>query len=150
MEEQEKASEGLIANHTPYQMDIYELKNSVLDGEADALSAYIALKEIEKDLADALKKVQPLALEAAQNYGEKTFEVFGAKVTVKNGAGRWGFGHIPQYNEAKERLKKLEELAKQAYNSKSMGMDVVDEDGVIVEPAEYTEGQETISIQLNK
>lgn len=130
--------------------DIYDLRDAVLDGETDALSAYITLKEIEKDLADALKKVQPLALEAARAYEEKTFNAFGAKITVKKSAGRWKFDHIESYNEAKEKLKKVEELAKQAYNSKSMGMDIVDEYGAIVEPAEYTEGQEQISVTLNK
>ena len=49
-------------------IDIYELKNSALAGETNALSAYVVLKEFEKDVADALEKLKELALEEAKTY----------------------------------------------------------------------------------
>ena len=129
--------------------DIYELRDSVLSAEADALSAYITLKEFEKDLALIVKQVQPLALEEAKSYDETSFDAFGAKVTVKKGAGRWSFKHIPQWEKAKETLKEVEEKAKSAYNNKGFGM-IVSDDGEVIEPANYTEGEEQISVTIKK
>ena len=129
--------------------DIYELRDSVLSAEANALSAYIALKEFEKDLALIVKQVQPLALEEAKSYDETSFDAFGAKVTVKKGAGRWSFKHIPQWEKAKETLKNVEEKAKSAYNNKGFGM-IVSDDGEVIEPAEYTQGEEQISVSIHK
>lgn len=130
--------------------DIYELRDAVLSSETNPLSAYIALKEFEKDLAVILRQVQPLALEEAKTYEDQTFDAFGAKVTVKSGAGRWSFKHIPQWNEAKETLKEVEEKAKSAYQNKGFGVIVEEDSGEIIEPAEYTEGAEQISVTIKK
>jgi|AntAceMinimDraft_5_1070358.scaffolds.fasta_scaffold141727_2 ArsR family metal-binding transcriptional regulator len=130
-------------------IDIYELKNSALAGETNALSAYVVLKEFEKDVADALEKLKELALEEAKTYEEKTFEVFGAKITVKNGAGRWKFDHIQDWNTAKNELSEIEKAAKQAYQNQGVGIMSI-RDGEIMEAADYTEGKEQISVTLSK
>jgi hypothetical protein len=130
--------------------EITELKNLVLDGESNALAAYVALKEFERELADALKAVKPLALDEAESFGEKTFDAYGAKISVKNGPGTWKYDGIHQYTVAKATLKSIEDLAKKAYEAKKAGMTVVDAHGEIIQPAEYKEGETTISITLNK
>jgi ArsR family metal-binding transcriptional regulator len=130
-------------------IDIYELKKSALAGETNALSAYVVLKEFEKDVADALEKLKELALEEAKTYEEKTFEVFGAKITVKNGAGRWKFDHIQDWNTAKNELSEIEKAAKQAYQNQGVGIMSI-RDGEIMEAADYTEGKEQISVTLSK
>ena len=130
-------------------IDIYELKKSALAGETNALSAYVVLKEFEKDVADALEKLKELALEEAKTYEEKTFEVFGAKITVKNGAGRWKFDHIQDWNTAKNELSEIEKAAKQAYQNQGVGIMSI-RDGEIMESADYTEGKEQISVTLSK
>ena len=130
-------------------IDIYELKNSALAGETNALSAYVVLKEFEKDVSDALEELKELALEEAKTYEEKTFEVFGAKITVKNGAGRWKFDHIQDWNTAKNELSEIEKAAKQAYQNQGVGIMSI-RDGEIVEAADYTEGKEQISVTLSK
>lgn len=129
--------------------DIYTLRDAVLNEESNALSAYVMMKEFEKDLALILKQVQPLALEEAKTYENTSFEAFGAKITVKKAAGRWDFKHIPQWEKAKETLKDVEEKAKSAYNNKGFGM-IVNEEGEVIEPANYTEGSEQISVTINK
>jgi len=130
-------------------IDIYELKNSALAGETNALSAYVTLKEFEKDVADALEKLKELALKEAKTYEEKTFDVFGAKVSVKNGAGRWKFDHIQEWNTAKENILGIELAAKQAYQNQGVGILSV-RDGEIMDAADYTEGKEQISVTLSK
>lgn len=128
---------------------ISELKAAALDGEANALSAYITLKEIEAELKDAIDKVKPLALAEAKNYEETTFSAFGAKVTVKSGGGRWSYDHIPAWKEAKEKVTELEKAAQSAYKNSKIGM-LVSEEGEVVSPARYTEGEEQISVTLDK
>lgn len=143
----EEEREAELYAEQPSQNDLYELRDAVLNEEANPLSVYIALKEMEKDLAAILKQVQPLALEEAKTYGETTFDAFGAKITVKAGGGRWSYNHIPQWESAKETLKEIEEKAKSAYNNKGFGM-IVNDEGEVIEPAEYTSGSETLSISL--
>lgn len=148
-EEEQQQSEMIVAQDfmMTEQNDLYELRDAVLNKEANPLSAYITLKEMEKDLAVILKQVQPLALEEAKTYEETTFNAFGAKITVKSGGGRWKFSHIPQWESAKETLKEIEEKAKSAYNNKGFGM-IVSDEGEVIEPAEFIAGSETIAISL--
>lgn len=127
--------------------DIYTLRDAVLSEESNALSAYVALKEMEKDLSVILKQIQPLALNEAKTYDEASFSAYGAKISVKKGAGRWSFNHIPQWESAKEALKEVEEKAKAAYNSQGFGL-IVGEDGDVIEPAHYKEGDEQISVTI--
>lgn len=127
--------------------DIYTLRDAVLKEEANALSAYVALKEMEKDLSTIIKQIQPLALDEAKTYEETSFDAYGAKISVKKGAGRWSFTHIPQWFSAKESLKEVEEKAKAAYNSKGFGL-IVGDGGEVIEPAKYSEGSEQISVTI--
>jgi hypothetical protein len=65
---------------------IFELQQQVIDGNANALEAYINLKKLEKALASVIANVQPYAMDEASRYGERTFDKFGAKVELKNAA----------------------------------------------------------------
>lgn len=132
--------------------NINEQFNSFIEtiesGEIDALEAYIKLKAFEKTFKTALEKVEPLAFEVASKWNEKTFRYKGAEIQKKNSAGRYDFSHIKQYVAEKEKLKSIEELAKQALASKKHGVTVVDSDGEVIEPAVYTEGKSIISVRL--
>lgn len=122
--------------------------STIENGEIDALEAYIKLKAFEKSFKNALEKVEPLAFEVASKWNEKTFQYKGAEIQKKNSAGRYDFSHIKQYVAEKEKLKSIEELAKQALASKKHGVTVVDADGEVIEPAIYTEGKSIISVRI--
>lgn len=120
----------------------------VLDGEIDPLKAYIHLKRLEGKLKEALTLVEPSAFEAASKWSEKTFKVEGAEIQKKNAPGKWDYSNIPQYSKAKDKVKAIEELAKQAYAAKKQNSVIVDENGEVVEAPTYTEGKAIISVRL--
>lgn len=130
-------------------IETFEKYISLIDnGEIDALEAYIKLKAFEKSFAETLKRIEPLAFEVASKWNEKTFTYKGAEIQKKNSAGRYDFSHIPQYIQQKDKLKSVEELAKQALASKKHGVQIIDDNGEVVQPAIYTEGKSIISVRI--
>lgn len=122
---------------------LLKLKADVEDGNAPALRTYIELKRIEKAFTDVMKSVQDAARDEAFNYGQKSFDAFGAKVELKNAASRWDYSQTHQVSELAAKLKTMQDLAQSAVNS-----EIYDENGVRIEPAKKIEGKATISITL--
>jgi hypothetical protein len=117
---------------------------AVLDGTADALKEYVELKRIEKEVKAAIDAVKPSAEDAAMLFGEKTFKVNEATITVKKGAGAWSYKNVVQHEDYKKKLKAIEEAAKLA----AKGQELYDENGLRIEAADYEEGRETISVTI--
>lgn len=129
--------------------EIDELQKQVMDGEVEALRAFIVLRQVEKHLKDAIDSIKDLAAEEAEGYGEKEFELEGCKVSVRNGAGRWSFKGLPDWEDHKARLKGIEDLHKQAYKMIGKG-GVHTEDGEVVEPAQFTPGGTVVALVIPK
>ena len=121
-----------------------EMSSAVIEGEVNPLEIYIELKHIEKALKKAMGTVQGYAIDEAEKHGEKTFNAFGAEVGIKNSAGHWNFKKLDWWEEFQEK----QDSAKQSYQMAKKRNQMVDEEGVLVEPAEYTEGKLTIAISL--
>ena len=119
-----------------------EITQLVLNGEKDALLAYIELKSIEKEVKASLEKIKDLAIAEAEKFGEKSFKAFGAKVELRNSAGRWDFKHLEWYRHGKHQ----EDLAKESFNANKKGMTYSNEDGEVIEPAKFNPGKLTIAI----
>lgn len=116
------------------------------DGDIDALLAYVELKRVAKVLEDSLKQIQPLALSEANKYGQKSFKAFGSTITLKANPGQWKYEGCPDVLSASKNLKALQESAKDAYKLAVKGQIMVDSDSVIVPPASYTPGADSISV----
>ena len=116
------------------------------DGDIDPLLAYVELKRIAKVLEESLKQIQPLALAEANKYGQKSFKAFGYSITLKANPGQWKYDQCPDVLTASENLKALQESAKDAYKLAIKGQIMADGDGVIVPPASYTPGADSISV----
>lgn len=127
---------------------VASLTNGVLNGEVDALHAMVLHKRLENALKELKSTVADYAVDEAHDYAEKTFDAFGATITVKSGPGRWNFNHIEDWKIAKANLQEIEEVAKTAYKTRSKGLDVVNSDGVVGEPAHWMEGKDIVSIKL--
>ena len=121
-----------------------EIANKVIEGEIDALKAYIELKRIDKELKSALAKIQDLALSEAEKYESKTFDAFNAEINVRNAAGRWDFKHLDWWIV----FQAEQGSAKQAYELSLKSKTMIDPDGEIVQPAKYMPGKTTIAIKL--
>ena len=125
---------------------IQQLTFAVEEGNLSALDAYIQLHQIEKLAGEARKQIQAQAVTEAQREG-KQFTRMGFEVQCRAGAGRWDYKHIKEWEAKKFELSQLEEKAKWAFKSAEKGITPIDDDGVIVEPAQYTPGADTIAVK---
>ena len=127
---------------------IADTVQAVEDGNADALKAFIHLKAIAATVAQALKQIEEAAMEELNNYPKGKAELEGAKVEARATAGRWDFKGIQEWISVNHTLKNIEADAKEAAKLAERGKVMYDEDGVEVQPAEFTAGKETIFVTL--
>ena len=124
------------------------LVDEVESGSMDPLKAYIKLKKLSKIFDDAISQIQGSALTEAKKHG-KSFEFFGAKVDVKEGAAQYDYKGVPQWAALSEKIKGVEAAAKQrALNPNIIMADA--ETGEEIEPAMVSYSKETIAITLPK
>jgi hypothetical protein len=125
---------------------IHELIEQVANGETDALKAYIELKGLSDTITQVMKEIKREAVIEADRYDGKTFQAFGATIEKRSGGGVWSFKHLPDWNDANQKKKDVEEMHKQAF--KITG-DVIDpETGEIMQPAEFKPNADTIAIKI--
>lgn len=123
---------------------------NVAQGEVDSLKAYIELKQIETALNNVKKIIQDNAIIEAQKHGSKSFEFYGAKITLKSNPGRWSFNGYQEHDMASAKLKAVEERMKDSYRMMLKGDTYLGDGGEVVPPAQYVEGAESISVSLGK
>lgn len=92
--------------------ELQELNETALNGDGNALEAYIQCKTIEMLLKDVMNGLQPAAIEEAEKYGKGEHEAHGAKFQVKNGAARYDFKGVATWVEAKKALTDIEVMGK--------------------------------------
>lgn len=124
-------------------MRLRELAQQVYGGETLALPAYIQLKELEQELKEALAIVQPLAIDEASNYPEKTIQFANASVEKRSGPATWDYKHIAVLNAYQEKVKYVQKIAQ-------MGGGVDPDTGEIIDKAFKIEGKSTIAVTLKK
>lgn len=124
--------------------ELHDINEQVLNGQLNALDAYVQLKRIDNLLKTILSAVKDEAIEEAAKYGQKTFEAFGAKIEQKSGGGTWNYKSLPWWDE----YEKKKEAAQKAQKSSQVYLTIVDEDGEIIEPAEFKPNANTISVKL--
>lgn len=124
-------------------MNYTEISDQVVNGEVNALKAYIELKQASAQLEAALKIVYPLAIDEAGKYSEKTFKAFGATIEKRNGPSQWDYSGVLAYQQAQERLKYIQKIAQAGG-----GFDAQTTEQI--EKAVKIEGKTTIAISLSK
>ena len=105
-----------------------DITNNVLQGMTDPLMAYAELKEYKRAIDEAIKQIEPIALEESEKYG-KSFELHGIKFERRNGATRYDFKHIEQWQMMHQELKRFELQCKQALNAMKYNANYIDENG---------------------
>lgn len=124
-------------------MNYAEISDQVVNGEINALKAFVELKMAAAELDSALKIIQPLAIDEASNYPEKSFKAFGAVIEKRNAASSWDYSGVTAYQQAKERLKYIEKVAQAGG-----GFDATTTEEI--GKAVKIEGKATIAISLPK
>jgi hypothetical protein len=111
------------------------------EGHANPAETYAYLRAIDRVLQECLELVKPAAIEEVERYGKDGYRGHGLHLTVKSAAGRWSYKHIHAHAHATARLRLIEQLAQAATKT---GGHITDDDGVIIEAAQYTPGGTTI------
>lgn len=96
---------------------------AVQDGREDALAVYIELKEFADALSSFLKTegLQEALIEEVAKHGKEGASRAGYIATI-TGKTTYSYKHIPEWAELEAEKKRIEQLAKFAYNSnKSLG-----------------------------
>ena len=97
-----------------------EMVKLIEGGDLNPLEAHAKAKAIVAALTDVIKRTEDLAQDEAAKYGAKTFEAFGATVTLKDGAVTPAYAEDAVYAEIQSKLKAREELLKLAFKSKDV------------------------------
>jgi hypothetical protein len=97
-----------------------EMVKLIEDGELNPLEAHAKAKAIVAALTDVIKRTEDLAQDEAAKYGAKTFDAFGASVTLKDGAVTPNYSEDAVYVEIQSKLKAREEILKLAFKSKDV------------------------------
>jgi len=90
------------------------------EGELNPLEAHAKAKAIMSALKSVIDSTEDLARDEADKYSSKTFEAFGAKVTLKDGAITPDYTEDPIWAGLKEKVKAREELIKLAFKAKDV------------------------------
>jgi hypothetical protein len=88
------------------------------NGDLNPLEAHAKAKAIMAALKDVIDQTEQQARDEADKYGGKTFQAFGAKVTLKDGNVTPNYDEDAVWNSIKQQLKEREELLKLAFKSK--------------------------------
>lgn len=121
---------------------ITEIAEKVTSGDVNPLAAYIELKKIEDELKQAMSIVQPLAIDEADKFSEKSFKFQGAIIEKRSSPATYDFSGVLAYQQAKERIKYIETIAKAGGGA--------DEHGEWIDKAHIIKGKATIAVKLVK
>lgn len=124
--------------------EVNEIVQGVEDGNLNALESFIKLKRLAKGLKEAIATIQEEAVENAGNYGAKTFKAYDAEVTCQSAAGKWDFKKLSWWDDFESK----KDDAKNSYKLIAKGKKMVDDDGVVVDPAMYTPGADNLKLKL--
>ena len=142
----------IILQHKSVSRMAEDLVSSVNEGLVNPLEAFVAIKHMEEVCKLANKQLKEQAIEESETYGveSKDLSAYGAKIQVKNGAGRWNFSHIKEISQLEDQLKELKDSHKTAYKMRLKGNQMVTDDGELIKPAYYLDGAQVIAIKLKK
>lgn len=130
-------------------MQMRDLENQALDGEFNELEAYIEFVKVKNAAEQGMKNLKQYAITEFEKHGDKTISMSGCSVQ-KSQSGRYSYKHLDQWNELNGQAKAIEKQAQEAYKQSLKGIDLIDENGEIIQPAEYMANAESLKIQINK
>lgn len=124
-----------------------EMVQLIEGGVLNPLEAHAKAKAIVAALTTVIKATEDLARDEAAKYTAKTFEAFGAQVTLKDGAITPDYKEDSVWVELKAKVKEREDLLKTAFKSKDA--EIIDTNtGEVVPKLPPNCAKSSISIQF--
>jgi hypothetical protein len=140
-------------NKTEY---LKQIVSSMVDefenGNVSALDLYIELKSIENFVGDHISNISDDALSDAEQYGKGEHIRNGVIFAVRNGAGRWDFKHVPEWNAKKKEIETIETGLKSLYNlvQANPGQYVNTDTGEVPTLPAYNKSKDSLMIKFPK
>ena len=128
-------------------INIQQLVQDVLDGKENPLKAFAVLKELQKQISNAISEIEDGAFEEAAKYGEKTFEAMNYKFELREGGRRYSFKNIDNWVSTNNKLKEIEKQCKLAATAYEKGKQIIDENGELVPLPEITYSKSSITVR---
>jgi len=125
-----------------------DIDGLVLDGDLYAIEAIVLAKKFESAAKHLKDSWEEDALLSTEVWKGQEFE--GYTATQKDGARRYSFKHLDNWNTLNDQRKELELESKNAYLQFLNGNVIVDSDGVIVPQAEPVASKQSIVLTKNK
>ena len=117
-------------------------------GNINPLDAFAIFKKMEALFNEAKKSIDSLAIDEAETFGESTFSHNGQKYEVRNGATRYSFKGIQEWEEKNAELKAIEEKYKQAYKNFKIGLSALDEiTGELIDLPTVTQSKSSLIVK---
>ena len=119
-----------------------------IDGQISASLAYAELLGQQEEINEKIEALKPMVLSELQLHPEKEVKMHGLTFQKKMTPARWDYSEVSQWKSLKEKMKTIEELAKQVFkaNEKFQQVNIVDDNGEIISSAKYTAGTETFAV----
>ena len=130
-------------------MQMRELENKALDGDANELETYIEFQKVKTAAENSMRNIKQYAITEFERHGNKSVSLCGCTVQ-KSQSGRYSYKHLEQWNEVNGQAKAIEKQAQEAYKQSLKGIDLIDENGEVIQPAEYKPNSESLKIIINK
>lgn len=138
---------NITLNKASLMTKVKQITQEVNEGRVNPLEAFVFLNWMAKVAEGAKNQLLEQAIVEAEKYPEKETNVYDAKITVRNGGGKYDYSGIEEIVKKEVELKALIEDAKAAYKSMKSGNQMVNEDtGEIIESAKFNPNKQTIAI----
>ena len=123
-----------------------DIAEKAIEGHTDPLIAYAELKAYKMELDQAIKDLEPVAIDESEKYG-KSFELHGIKFERRNGATRYDFKHIEEWQKMNTEIKNCEKSSKQALSALKNGFNYIDGNGEEIPLPKVTYNKDTLLIK---
>lgn len=127
--------------------ELMDVVDGVERGSRSALITYAEMKRFADIAVKAVKQIEDLAIDEAINFGEKEFETNGYKFQIRNGATRYSYKHIPDWQIVQEELKEVEERYKAAFIARQKGLLTASADGEELILPEITRSKDSLIVK---
>jgi hypothetical protein len=104
---------------------------------------------MESVFNEAKKSIDTFAIDEAEKFGASSFEFNGQKYEVRNGATRFSFKGISEWEQKNNELKAIEEKYKTSYKSYTkMNLSLIDQEtGEVIELPTVTQSKSSLIVK---
>lgn len=129
------------------QQELAELVEQVEQGNRSALATYAELKKTAQEYANAISQVESIAMTEAETYGSKSFQAYGHSFEIRNGAKRFDYSGISEWQTYKKALSDCESRYKAAFEAKQKGILIASGDGEELEMPEINYSKDSLVLK---